>query len=156
MRAIVISDIHGDYTNLNSILLSQSKAEVVFFLGDGEEDIERIKHNFPNKMFVMVKGNCDWGSKLPIEQFFTLEGKKIMLTHGHAYDVKLTYNRIINNAKYNDCDVLLFGHTHSPLTLYEDGLYIMNPGSACGYDATYGTLDITPQGIVTNIVNIKS
>ena len=155
MRALVISDIHGDSSNLNSILLSQSKAEVVFFLGDGEEDIERIKHNFPNKMFVMVKGNCDWGSKLPVEQFFTLEGKKIMLTHGHAYDVKLTYNRIINNAKYNDCDVLLFGHTHSPITLYEDGLYIMNPGSAHGYNATYGTLDITPQGIVTNIVNIK-
>ena len=155
MRALVISDIHGDYTNLNSILLSQSKAEVVFFLGDGEEDIEKIKHNFPNKMFVMVKGNCDWGSQLPIEQFFTLEGKKIMLTHGHAYDVKLTYNRIINTAKYNDCDVLLFGHTHMPITLYENGLYIMNPGTSCGYSATYGTLDITPQGIVTNIVNIK-
>ncbi len=155
MRALVISDIHGDYSNLNSILLSQSKAEVVFFLGDGEEDIERIKLNFPNKMFVMVKGNCDWGSKLPVEQFFTLEGKKIMLTHGHTYDVKLTYNRIINNAKYNDCDVLLFGHTHNPITLYEDGLYIMNPGSAYGYNATYGTLDITPQGIVTNIINVK-
>lgn len=155
MRALVISDSHGDYTNLRTILLSQSKAEVVFFLGDGSDDIEEIRHSFPEKMFVMVRGNCDWGNKLPIEQFFTLEGKKIMLTHGHAYDVKLTYNRIINTAIYNECDVLLFGHTHTPITIYEDGLYIMNPGSAHGYNATYGILDITPQGIVTNIVHLK-
>ena len=35
-----------------------------------------------------------------------------------------------------------------------DGLYIMNPGSLNGSSGTYGTLDITPAGIVTNIVQI--
>lgn len=155
MRVLVISDTHGDYTNLNNILLSQRKAEVVFFLGDGADDIEKVKPNYPEKMFITVRGNCDWGSDLPIEQFFTLEGKKIMSTHGHAYDVKFTYSRVINHAKYNDCDILLFGHTHTPITEYEDGLYIMNPGSAHGYGGTYGIIDITPQGIVTNILKVK-
>lgn len=47
-------------------------------------------------------------------------------------------------------DLLLFGHTHQPLTDYEDGLYLMNPGSL-GYGGTYGYVDITPAGIVTNL-----
>ncbi len=50
--------------------------------------------------------------------------------------------------------VLLFGHTHNAVTEYEDGLYIMNPGSLSGSTGTYGTLDIVPAGIVTNIVHI--
>lgn len=155
MRALAISDTHGDYVTLNKILMSQSKAEVVFFLGDGADDIDKVKHNYPEKMFISVRGNCDWGCELPIEQFFTLEGKKIMSTHGHAYDVKFSYNKVINHAIYNECDILLFGHTHTAIATYEDGLYIMNPGSAHGYGGTYGTIDITPQGIVTNIVKIK-
>lgn len=155
MRILVISDSHGDYTNLNSILLSQPKAEVVFFLGDGEDDIDKIRLNYPEKMFIVVRGNCDWGSKLPVTEFFTIEGKKIMATHGHAYNVKMTYNTVIYEAESNNCDILLFGHTHCSMTEYADGLYIMNPGSAHGYGATYGIIDITPQGIVTNILKVK-
>ena len=50
--------------------------------------------------------------------------------------------------------MLLYGHTHNAFTDYEEGLYMMNPGSLNGWQATYGTLDITPQGIVTNIVKL--
>lgn len=38
------------------------------------------------------------------------------------------------------------------MTDYDDGLYVMNPGSLRGAYATYGILDITEAGIVTNIV----
>ena len=42
------------------------------------------------------------------------------------------------------------------MTDYDDGLYIMNPGSCNGYYATYGVIDITPKGdIVTNIVRLS-
>lgn len=41
-----------------------------------------------------------------------------------------------------------------PFTDYEDGLYLMNPGSLSGWQATYGTLDLTEQGIVTNVVTL--
>lgn len=155
MRIVVLSDSHGDVSNVNRILMSQSKAEIVFFCGDGEDDIETAKNNFPEKMFIPVKGNCDWGKKLPTTDFFTAEGKKIMVTHGHNYNVKFTYSEVIQTAKNNGCDILLFGHTHSSFTDYDDGLYIMNPGSAHGYNATYGIIDITPRGIVTNILNLR-
>lgn len=155
MKVLVISDSHGDYYNINKILLSQPKAEVVFFLGDGLNDIEKIKLNYPEKMFITVRGNCDWGTNSQIEEFITIEGKKIMATHGHKYNVKLTYSNIIYKAKSTNCDILLFGHTHCSMTDYDNGLYIMNPGSAHGYGATYGLLDITSSGVMTNIVKVK-
>ena len=38
---------------------------------------------------------------------------------------------------------------------YDDGLYILNPGSCHGYGATYAYIDITSKGdIVTNIVRL--
>ena len=41
-------------------------------------------------------------------------------------------------------------HTH------EDGLYIMNPGSCHGYDASYGDYRHHLGEIVTNTVSLKS
>ena len=155
MKVLVLSDSHGDFYNVNKILQSQPGAEVVFFLGDGLNDIERCRLNYPEKMFITVRGNCDWGSDAPIEQFFSIEGKKIMATHGHEYNVKFTYSEAIYRARENKCEVLLFGHTHNAVTAYDHGLYIMNPGSAHGYGATYGLLDITQQGVMTNIVKVK-
>lgn len=49
-----------------------------------------------------------------------------------------------------------FGHTHSALSMYEDGLYVLNPGSCGGYMASYGIIDITDKGeIITNTVAVK-
>ncbi len=154
MRILVISDVHGDTANLNKVLLTQSKAEVVIFLGDGADEVENTKASFPEKMFIMVRGNCDWGSKLPIEEVCTIEGKKIKATHGHIYNVKEAYSEIIYSAFGDKCNILLFGHTHNAFTDYHDGLYIMNPGSLHGYGATYGIIDITENGVVTNIINV--
>ena len=155
MRAVVISDSHGDYTNVRRILLSQSKAEVVFFCGDGIDELETLKNSFPEKMFIMVKGNCDWGTSCKTTEIFTMNGRKIMITHGHLYQVKFTYQNIINTARENGCEILLFGHTHTAYVDYMDGLYIMNPGSAHGSYGAYGTLDITEKSIVANIVRLK-
>ena len=155
MRAVVISDSHRDYRNVQQILLSQSKAEIVFFCGDGIEEIEDLKNSFPEKLFICVRGNCDWGTSCKTTEFFTMNGRKIMITHGHLYQVKFTYQNIINTARENGCEILLFGHTHTAYVDYMDGLYIMNPGSAHGSYGTYGTLDITEKSIVANIVRLK-
>ena len=58
----------------------------------------------------------------------------------------------LSAARRSKADVLLFGHTHVPLAEYRDGVYLLNPGSLNGSFGTYGTLDITSAGIVTNIV----
>lgn len=155
MRILVVSDTHRDEYSLRKAILSQPRAEVVIHLGDGEEEAQSMKDSFPEKMFLMVRGNCDWNSALPAVGEITLEGKKIFYTHGHAYGVKMGLGEAKMAARGAGADILLYGHTHFALTDYDDGLYIMNPGSLFGSTGTYGTIDITPAGIVLNIVKIN-
>lgn len=155
MRILVVSDTHGSDQNLRQAILAQPTAELVVHLGDGEAETDRAKLSFPEKMFLQVRGNCDWGSQLPLQGEYTIDGVKLFYTHGHLYSVKSGLYQAVCAARERGAQVLLYGHTHQPLTDYEDGLYIMNPGSLNGWKPSYGTLDITPQGIVTNIVSLS-
>jgi putative phosphoesterase len=154
MRILVVSDTHKDSYSLRQAILSQPKAEVVIHLGDGADEAAEMKLNFPNKMFLQVRGNCDWGSTLPAVGEITLENKHIFYTHGHNYGVKYGLYEVCMAARERKADIVLFGHTHNALTDYDDGLYIMNPGSLNGSRGTYGYIDITNAGIVTNILKI--
>ena len=51
MRIVVISDSHGDPMGVRQVLLSQPTAEAVIFCGDGAEDIESARTDFPEKAF---------------------------------------------------------------------------------------------------------
>lgn len=152
MRILVVSDTHRDVSSLRRAIMSQEKAEAVIHLGDGAEEAQEAKLDFPGKLFYLVRGNCDWGSLLPVEGLANLAGKRIFYTHGYTYNVKYGTYEILSAARRRKANILLFGHTHQPFTSYEDGLYVMNPGSLNGSGGTYGTIDITPAGIVMNIV----
>lgn len=154
MRILVVSDTHRDRYALQTAILKQPKAEVVIHLGDGEEEATQMKADFPEKMFLQVRGNCDWNSLLPVEGLRNIGGKNIFYTHGYTYNVKYGTYEIISAARERKANVLLFGHTHNAVTEYSNGLYIMNPGSLSGSRGTYGVLDITDAGIVTNILKI--
>lgn len=154
MRILVVSDSHGMEGNLRRAVLAQPQAEVVIHLGDGEEETERVKRNFPEKMFLQVRGNCDWYSQLPVSGVYTAGDARVFYTHGYAQGVKSGLYRAVCEAREQKAQVLLYGHTHEAVTDYEDGLYIMNPGALSGWRPSYGTLDITPQGIVTNIIKL--
>lgn len=154
MRILVASDTHGDAASLRRAILAQPQAEVVIHLGDGENDVEQVKRSFPDRMFLQVRGNCDWASQLPAAGEYEAGGVKIFYTHGHAYGVKSGDYNIISAARERKARILLFGHTHLAREDYEDGLYIMNPGRLSGWEPSYGTIDITPQGIVTNVVKL--
>jgi len=155
MRILVVSDTHKDAYSLRKAILEQTKAEIVIHLGDGAEEAQEMKDSFPEKMFLMVRGNCDWGSTLPGIGEITVRGKKLFYTHGYTYNVKYGLWEAISAARSHKADILLFGHTHDAMTDYEDGLYIMNPGSLYGATGTYGTIDLTDAGIVTNIIKIN-
>ncbi len=156
MRILVISDTHGDLHALRRAVNAQPTAEIIVHCGDGDEQVQFLKDNYKNKMIVGVRGNCDWNSWLPSVETINVLGKKIFVTHGHLYNAKLGLYQLIYAAREQEADILLFGHTHQAMTYYEDGLYMMNPGSCNGYMASYGYIDITEKGdIVTNTVSIK-
>lgn len=156
MRILVVSDTHGDLNTLIRAVKAQPTAEIIVHCGDGDQQVQFLKDNYKDKMIVAVKGNCDWCSQLPGKEIFSVMGKKIFVTHGHLYNAKFGLYNLMCAAREEKADILLFGHTHIPMTHYEDGLYMMNPGSCHGYMASYGFIDITERGdVVTNTVAIK-
>lgn len=156
MRILVVSDTHGDLRTLMKAVNAQPSAEVIIHCGDGDEQVQYLKDTIKDKMIVGVRGNCDWCSSLPSKEILSVCGKRIFITHGHLYNAKVGLYNIMCAAREEKADILLFGHTHNAMTYYEDGLYVMNPGSCSGYMASYGYIDITDKGeIVTNTVTIK-
>lgn len=155
MKIIVMSDSHGKCGNLIDIGLSQRDADAFIFLGDGWRDFEDFSLYFNDKLCISVKGNCDLGCSADNEKIIFLGGKKFLIAHGHTFSVKFGFGKMIAEAKRNECDIMLYGHTHIAHNEYRDGLYILNPGSAGkGVLNSYGIIEITPSGIMTNIVKI--
>lgn len=152
MRLLITSDTHRDTNSLEKSIKEQPKAEIVIHLGDIVDDVEIVKYKFPQKMFIQVKGNCDFNSDLPLYKDFTLENTKFFITHGHIYNVKFDINSVCMAAREKNANILLFGHTHIPFETYEENLHIMNPGSLTGINGTYGIIDIEKNGIVKNII----
>ena len=156
MRVLVLSDSHGMTRPLERAIDLHPDIEHIIFLGDGLADIEDIKRYY-NKRFYIVRGNCDFASGLPVVDTVTINGKKILFTHGHTLDVKYTTERLLNLAKQSGSDIALFGHTHIAYSEYKDGVYIINPGSVSrsrnGADS-YAIIDIVKEGIMPNIIKI--
>ncbi len=147
MRIVVISDSHRRVSRLfEAVEKHKESTDLFIFLGDGEDDFDNVLALYPELKYERVAGNCDWYSNLPLYGEINVQGKKIFFSHGHPYHVKFGYEEIINEAKKRKADICLFGHTHIQYTNYDDGLYIMNPGSVA--DGNYGMIDITDKGIM--------
>lgn len=149
MKLLVVSDTHGDTYSLKSAINARPDAEVVIHCGDGNSEFEKFKSLYPEKHFIGVRGNCDFCSSASNIETITLEGKKIFVTHGHLYNAKYGLFSLVCAAREAKADLLLFGHTHNALEDYDDGLYIVNPGSCHGLGASYAYIDVTEKGIVT-------
>lgn len=153
MRILVVSDTHRNKDILMQTVEKQPSAEMVLHLGDGADDVEYVRPLFTQKVFAGVKGNCDLLCSLPEQRVITVEGKRILMLHGHTKGVKFGLINIRLLAQQEKADILLFGHTHTPITDFYNGIFIMNPGSlGTGYYPTYGIIDITPAGIKTSII----
>lgn len=145
MRILVFSDSHGSTRCIADALMLHPEAQAVIHLGDGERDLAPLGSLLAGKCLTAVCGNCDICSALPEEALEDFGGVRILCTHGHRYAVKSSDGALIEHALRVNARILLYGHTHNPVTRYEDGLYIMNPGSA--RQGRYGMIDITTGGI---------
>lgn len=157
MRIAVISDSHGHGSIVDRIIRREKQAEIIIFLGDITSDIEDFTYEYTDKRFYIVSGNCDRFSQYPYSTVTNIGGVKIFITHGHTLGVKGGTGALRQAAKQSDCQIALYGHTHVPNIKYEDGLYVVNPGScARSRDGgnSYAVIDIRDNGILPSIVRI--
>ena len=121
--------------------IDRHQPQQVIHLGDMLSDAEEVAKHYPKLPFCTVPGNCDgWFTTDPLKKQITLEGKSVLLSHGHRWGVKSGYGGAIADARAVGADILLFGHTHSPLCQQlEDGLWMMNPGPA---RSSYGLIQL--------------
>ena len=157
MRILVISDSHGRTSTIEDVIEAQANAKHIFFLGDCTRDIEDLTYIYPDRIFHIVAGNCDGYSDYKWLDTAFIGGKKIIFTHGHTFSVKSDLQRIKAFGENEKADIILFGHTHTAITEYENGRYFVNPGSLShgnlGY-RSYAAIDIEDKGIMPIIVKI--
>lgn len=157
MRILVISDSHRKGNVVDKILSKHPEAGHVFFLGDVTGDIEDFQYEYTDKSFHIVSGNCDFASLYPSCGIEKIGDIGVFYTHGHTLSVKSGVSRLAEHARQRGCSIALYGHTHVSRILYEDGLYIINPGS-CSQPregkASYAVIDIEKNGIMPIIIEL--
>ncbi len=154
MRIGVISDSHGDIALMKKIVQAMGDIDIYIHLGDFVNDAKRV---FKGKKFYFVKGNCDLTNDKE-ELVLELNGYKFLITHGHQFNIKFGYNNIYYRALEWDADIVLFGHTHMPISIWYQGRLFFNPGSITyprgGSKASYGIIEITDEGVYPNTYDV--
>ena len=158
MKIIVVSDSHGRIQPLERII-REIYADIYIHLGDGERELDEICRQNPDKQVYHVHGNCDLASISPDELLISPDDKNVIFAvHGHLHGVKHSLEPLKAQARNNGANILLFGHTHARYSEYDNGLYILNPGSISkprdGKRQSFGVIELMPQGVITNIVDI--
>jgi len=128
MKVLIVSDTHGHNGNLEKIIEKVSPIDALIHCGDveGQEDYITSLAGCPT---YIVAGNNDYFSNLEREMEFSLEGHKVLLTHGHYYGVSMGTEGILEEGRARQVDVVMFGHTHRPCLEQHDDITVLSPGS---------------------------
>lgn len=143
MKLLCISDTHGNIENLEKVIKSVDKIDILLHAGDHIVDVDSInQHGF--EVF-RVKGNCDRGTDGKLREVINIEDKKLLLTHGHQYGIKYGLHKLSYQAAEVEADIVVFGHTHRSLCSKENGVLYFNPGSIThprDNSESYGIIEI--------------
>ena len=158
MKILILSDSHGKTRQMADIVRKhRDNVEFVLFLGDYVGDIDAISADFSGQIHA-VAGNCDFLSPLPREMTLELGNRRIWMTHGDRFNVKLNLNKIQASAAERRADVCLFGHTHDAVVMEKNGILFINPGSISEPRGrggkSYAMLEIIGESCLAKIIEI--
>lgn len=128
MRILVISDSHGRNDDVEGVINQVGHIDMLIHCGDVERGDQYIRSLVDCPVY-MVAGNNDYNLDLPIKEIIEVEGHRIMITHGHRYQVYRGVAMLRKIAMDEGVDVVMFGHTHCPFIEIQEDLTILNPGS---------------------------
>ena len=141
MKLLVMSDSHGNIANMRQAVQRESPDRILH-LGDYWRDAERLRECYPEVPMDQVPGNCDFRSAEEPEQLLVIQQKRILICHGHTYQVKQSLLRAGLAAEEADLDAFLFGHTHRAFCDYHGKTLMFNPGSIGEPRGFYGILTL--------------
>ena len=155
MQILVVSDTHGAYDVLRTIIRSHPAPELVIHCGDGEEDVAQYRREFPEdaRRILMVRGNCDQNSEIPEMLIQPLPyGHKLLAVHCHRYMYGDLQEILAALGRENGADIVVYGHLHTRVESVVNGIHLFNPGSAAlprdGKKPSYGRIDIFDSGVL--------
>ncbi|MCX7712025.1 MAG: metallophosphoesterase [Clostridia bacterium] len=158
MRILLMSDSHGNTNNIIKAIKKNKDIDIVIHLGDMLSDILKVMEGNKHIRYECVPGNNDWAREYPSEKVLDLEGKKVFITHGHHYNVKYDYQRIIVRGRAIGADAVFFGHTHIAEEMFSDGMMVLNPGSISlpsqSRIPTYSLIEIKDGRLVSRFMGI--
>ena len=157
MKLLVMSDSHKNLSFMQ-YALANTEHDAIIHLGDHIGDAKKLSQEHPDTSFYMVMGNCDYQKEGENELFITLEDKNILITHGHLYDVKNGFTRLVERSRILRADLVLYGHTHKASLRYEYDCRFMCPGQIQRNDiigkASYGIVTIENGQIGCELMDI--
>ena len=150
MKLLVFSDSHRSLCGMRDAV-ELERPDYVIHLGDLEDDARLLSCEYPQLAVTGVPGNCDGFVFSPLQKLATYGDVRILMSHGHIWGVKGGYGAAIAAARKCDAHIVLFGHTHIPYCeQFEDGLWVMNPGSIRD-SGSYGIITIGDETVLCNL-----
>lgn len=163
MKIAVISDTHIPINDseLPSKLLEAIKGCDIILHGGDLIDIKVLETLKKIAVVEAVYGNMDPSnvkSVLQDKKILDISGKKICLMHGYGHPDKLT-GLLKNEFSSEKPDIIVFGHSHTPMNEYIDGILFFNPGSPTDkiYSPyrSYGIIEINGDKIDAKICKLQ-
>ena len=126
-KIAIVSDTHGNWQQAVQEIQQEQGVTHLVFLGEYAKDGEAIGQTLGIPAYI-VRGNCDNVGDGPEEQVIALGDWRILICHGHRYQVKQTLQTIYYRGLELGVDYVLYGHTH--IAVHEVGeVTLINPGS---------------------------
>lgn len=144
MKIGLVSDTHDEVpASLHDAL---EGVDEILHAGDvcGPEVLAEIETIAP---VTAVHGNMDrrpLADEIPPELLLDREGIRIALVHGHRLRQGRILDDLIEKYRVIRPDVVVFGHTHEPVSRKWEGTHYVNPGTAggVGNDPTCAILEV--------------
>ncbi len=127
MKIGVLSDTHRMSRFIDKAIPYLKECDLIIHAGDNFVDSKYI-HKMTKVGIIAVRGNCDF-ENIEEELEFEIENKKIFVCHGDRYGVKHGLYDLEKKAKSIGANIVIFGHTHTPIIEEKNNIIYINPGS---------------------------
>lgn len=161
MRILVVSDSHNMVLNSQiEVISTYGSFDMLVHCGDKYKDADKFASKLNIDKVYRVPGNCDIApSNLPLILTEIIEGKKVIITHGHLHGVKSGIGRLKQYADEVNADIVLYGHTHCTHNEIIDNILFFNPGSTISPkygEESFGIIEISNGKIESKIISLEN